>query len=265
MAYRIHEGRLSTWSLEIHVTDHCNLACAGCCTLSPHLATRFCDPEQVAGDLARVAPVLRPQVVKLTGGEPLLHPDIVRIAEITRASGVGERVSMTTNGHLFGRAPDALLEALDRVTVSWYASAPLSEAALDTIRRRCEDHSVRLNLKHYEQFQTLDCQTRAPSDARTAAIFDACWLKGRCHLLHRGRFYLCTRPPHLDDVLGRGGALVERDGLALDDVERPGRLKAYLEREEALDACGSCLGGGGPWRSHRQLTRAQRAAGRALT
>jgi hypothetical protein len=247
--YEVNGGRIATWSLEAHVVDHCNLRCEHCCTLSPRLAARAVDPARLERDLRAAATLLQPHVFKLTGGEPLLHPRLVEVLEAARASGISRRVSMTTNALAARSAPDRIWRLLDRVTVSWYASAPLPDATLDHVRAACARHDVMLTVKRIDRFQVLDAP--APHDDGGAAAYRACWLKQRCHLIRDGRFYACTRPPHLAAVLGLD--LAEDDGVPLHDPDMSATLLRYLERDEPLASCRHCLGASGPWRPHRQL------------
>lgn len=249
--YEVHRGRILTWSLEVHVVDHCNLRCAHCCTLSPHLPRRVVDPSAMERDLAAARRVLAPSLLKLTGGEPLLHPDILRCAEIARASGIARFVSLTTNGLLLASAPDELFRALDRLTVSIYPSARIGDAALSCAAERCREHGVRLTLKPMPSFQLIDAAADlGPVHGRE--VFAGCWLRHRCHLLRDGRVFPCTRPPHLAERWG-DAALVE-DGVQLDGEvgEIRDRVLALLERREPLASCNRCLGSSGPWEEHRQ-------------
>jgi cyclic pyranopterin phosphate synthase len=235
VGYEVNAGRIDTWALEAHVVDHCNLRCADCCTGSPGLAERFTAVDALARDLEHAAAVLRPAVFKLTGGEPLLHPEIVACLQAARASGVAARISLTTNGFLLADAPDALFAGLDAITLSRYTSAPLAGKILGRIRARAGEHGVHLREKVIGRFQVVD-------GAGDVGTFARCWMRHRCHMVHAGRFYACTRPPHL--------------GLPDDGVELPARLASllgYLERDEPLEACRGCLGGDGPWLAHRQL------------
>ncbi|MHC4393787.1 MAG: radical SAM protein [Planctomycetota bacterium] len=253
MAYEVYGGRIHTWSLEVHVCDHCNLKCQHCCTLSPSLAARCVDPGAFERDLARVGTAIRPSLLKLTGGEPLLHPKIAELAGIARRLGIAPQLSMTTNGFRAAHAPDGLLEHLDRITVSNYRSAPLSGPMLEAIEERCRRFSVLLRVKDVDQFQVMD--HAAPTDARdTAQTFGACWLRHRCHMVRDGRFYLCTRPPHLEAVhpaVLRGATL--GDGVELNRPDLLEALQRYLGRTEPLAACALCTGGAGAWESHAQL------------
>jgi organic radical activating enzyme len=259
LKYALSDGRILTWSLETHLVDHCNLRCGDCCTLSPSLSPWQVDPEDLARDLALAGRALRPNLFKLTGGEPLLHPRLLRCLEAVRDSGICDAVSLTTNGILLAAQPDALFEALDRITLSRYSSAPLPEKSLRVIAERCAQFDVRLTVKQIDRFQILD----APADrspAETRATFEACWLRERCHLLYRGHFYTCTRPPHLAQRDRGEQAFAHPDGIELEGPRLRERLAGYLEADEPLAACSSCLGAGGGWRDHRQEPRASIAA-----
>ncbi|RKG94106.1 radical SAM protein [Corallococcus terminator] len=263
MRYELHDSRVLTWSLETHVTTHCNLRCVQCCPLSPHLPAWAVSPEALGEDLRKLARVLKPNVFKLTGGEPFLHPDLPAVLDQVRASGISEQVSITTNGFLAQSAPDAVYERLDRMTLSVYTSAPLPERSIARITERCERHGVHLSVKHIDAFQRITPDAPLDSDAAIQDVFAKCWLKHRCHLVYRGRFFTCTRPPHVATVLAAQHphlpALAEADGLWLDSPELLSGLLAYLERDTPLATCQHCLGSSGPWEPHAQLPRPRAA------
>jgi cyclic pyranopterin phosphate synthase len=113
-------GRSITY-LRISVTDRCNLRCVYCLPKGGlHWQPRRdqLSAEEIARftvSMARVG-VTR---VRLTGGEPLIHPGIVEIvARLASIPGIQE-VSLTTNGMLLERLAQPLAEAgLKRVNVS---------------------------------------------------------------------------------------------------------------------------------------------------
>ncbi len=269
VAYAIEHGRLLTWALEAHAVDHCNLRCVHCCTLSPRLAERFLDPRELERDLALAARVLRPAIFKLTGGEPLLHPGLTELLDVARASGISPQLSLTTNGLLLERQPDALFERLERLTLSLYSSAPLPEGALERVEARCREHGLVLTVKRISRFARMDAPARLEPE-QAHQVHAACWLKVRCHMLRAGRFYACTRPPHLQQALAARGLslpLARQDGLALEGQAAAllSRLADYLERAEPLASCSFCLGASGAWEPHAQDRRkAGRAAGALL-
>src|SRR2546429_6408003 len=98
MPYPIIAGRLQTRSLEAHITDHCNLKCRQCCSLSPFLPPYNVAPEELRRDLLLARRVLAPRIFKLVRGEPLLHPQLLDCLPVVRESRVAPIVSITTNG-----------------------------------------------------------------------------------------------------------------------------------------------------------------------
>jgi hypothetical protein len=151
---------------------------------------------------------------------------------------------------------DAFFDAIDRLTLSWYSSAPLSERRLAEVAERCRRHDVALTVKRVDRFARMTPDPpRQPPD-RAAAVHASCWLRVRCHLLYRGRFYTCTRPPHLEPYLrarGHQTSLATEDGISLDGPELRQRLTRYLESDEPLGSCRYCLGASGGFEAHRQV------------
>ena len=258
MLYERRDGRLVTRSLEVHITDHCNLRCEQCCSLSPFLPPWFEDPEQLGRDFAAARRVLAPTFLKLVGGEPLLHPRLLDCLEAARAAGVATIVSVTTNGLLLPRVPDRFWDLLDHLTLSVYPRPRLAEQQLASIRDRAARFNVTLNIKVQDQFQLVTLDRPRDDERQTREVFDTCWLRHRCHMLRGGWFFLCTRPTHFDTYFHQGGALSRQDGVRLHDGPALiDELQAYLERNEPLHSCRLCAGGDGPRFDHRQLTPLQ--------
>jgi cyclic pyranopterin phosphate synthase len=106
--------------ITVAITAHCNLRCAGC-----RYGRDFMMGEQLT--LAEVNSLLDDakaagvEMVRLYGGEPLLHrdlPDMVR-----HAVGIGLATYITTNGSLLRQKIDALVEAgLKNITIGFYGT-----------------------------------------------------------------------------------------------------------------------------------------------
>ncbi|WP_302480895.1 GTP 3',8-cyclase MoaA [Acetobacter estunensis] len=111
--------------LRISVMDRCNFRCPYCMPDSIyHEGFSFLRPdERLSFDeierVARVAAELGVTKLRLTGGEPLLRPNLPElVARLTRIPGI-EDIALTTNGMLLARQAAALHGAgLYRVTVS---------------------------------------------------------------------------------------------------------------------------------------------------
>ena len=214
------------------------------------------DVGDLRRDLEAAAAAVRPAVLKLTGGEPLLHPDVLGCLEAVRASRIAEQVSVTTNGFLLSGVREDFYRLVDRLTLSFYPSAPLPEAVLARVEERCERAGVLLTVKSAPRFQRMDAPAPFLSEAEARRVHSECWLKTRCHMIYRGHFYTCTRPPHIEARLrglGLETRLADEDGVALHAAGLVSRLLAHLGAEEALASCRYCLGPTGDWEDHRQM------------
>jgi len=113
-------GRPITY-LRISVTDRCNLRCVYCL---PEAGMQWQPRENLltAEEIACIAETAAQGGVKrirLTGGEPLVRPDILQIVERIAAIPGIEEVSLTTNAMLLERLAQRLMNAgLKRVNIS---------------------------------------------------------------------------------------------------------------------------------------------------
>ena len=107
--------------LRISVTDRCNLRCVYC--MPPQGIALKAHGEILRYEeiecLVRAAADLGIRKIRLTGGEPLVRPNIEQLVEMIAAVPGIEDVSMTTNAVLLDRRAETLARAgLRRVNVS---------------------------------------------------------------------------------------------------------------------------------------------------
>ncbi len=107
--------------LRISVTDHCNLNCLYCTggvSIPPAPRSYALTYEEISR-VVEVAARLGITTVRLTGGEPLLRPDLSRLlGMLGHIDGIKE-IALTTNGILLGALAEELKTAgLKRVNVS---------------------------------------------------------------------------------------------------------------------------------------------------
>ncbi len=248
--YEIENQKILTWSLEYHIVDHCNLRCRQCASFSPHLATRKIHPEQFEADLELAKLALTPQLLRLSGGEPLLHPQLVTLLKIAKTSAIAPRIALNTNGFLLEKADQKFWKLIDQLNVSLYSSAPLSTPILAWIEEQAKQNKIHLNFKKIHEFQDLTPENFPLEEKEANLSFMDCWMKNRCHTLDRGYFYTCTRPPHLGQLLGRE---TFSDGISLKGPDLKNRIFEYLTRQLPLESCHYCLGNRGLFNEHTQL------------
>jgi len=105
--------------LRISLTDKCNMRCVYC--MPEEMVFRPTAELMSRGECLRLVRLfvdLGVDKVRLTGGEPTVHPDLIPIVRGIRELGV-HRISMTTNGLRLAKLARPLQEAgLERVNVS---------------------------------------------------------------------------------------------------------------------------------------------------
>lgn len=253
LAYTIADGRIQTRSLEAHIVDHCNLSCAHCCSLSPYLPKWAINPHELERDLAAARRVLSPGTFKLVGGEPLLHPQIDECLSVARQSQIAPVVSVTTNGLLLPRMSPYFWQTVQALTISLYPSPALPSNTLEFIRAQAATHSIPINWKKMDEFVQMDLAAPRTNEAETADIYHDCWLRERCHIVSRGRFFQCTRPPHFASLLKN--PLFLDDGVKLDaSPALQETILSYLQAPTPLATCSLCQGGHATTSPHRQLS-----------
>ncbi len=126
LAVNLLSDRLAALPLAIlYVTDRCNSRCVTC-DYWRHGQTNL--PLAQAERLARELPALGTQVVVLSGGEPLLHPQWAEIAATLRATRL--RLWLLTAGLALARHAERAAELCETITVSLDGATPETYRAI---------------------------------------------------------------------------------------------------------------------------------------
>jgi GTP 3',8-cyclase len=106
--------------LRISVTDHCNMRCIYC--MPEDIQFRPSEELLSSDEIIRLANIfvsMGVDKIRLTGGEPTVHPDIVKIVNKIRVNPSVKWITMTTNGVRLEKLAQPLKEAgLNRVNIS---------------------------------------------------------------------------------------------------------------------------------------------------
>jgi organic radical activating enzyme len=256
--YTTRDGKIYSDAIELQVTRHCNLTCRACTHLSPINKPHFLDPQQADQDLRILARHFRAGYVRLLGGEPFLHPRLIELLQIARASGVAERVRIVTNGVLLPRQSDDFWRHVDEVLISVYPGEELSEEEMRRCQKLAQRHRVKLEVNHYDRFRESYSEIGTTDQALIRRIFHTCHVAHvwRCHTVDGGYFYKCPQSLLMPEKLETQMGVADR--VMLDDSPDLGaRLREFLESPEPLTACANCLGSAGRLFDHEQTARKQ--------
>jgi GTP 3',8-cyclase len=263
VSHPIRNGKILTRVLEFSAAYHCNLNCADCSHLSPYTPRGLSSCDSLTADLEHLAPALHADEFRLLGGEPLLNPELPKLAQTVRASGIADRLAIITNGLLLHRMDDSLWEQLDRLDVTIYPGAQPTEETLARVRARAQETGTKLDLTDRPRFRAMALTEPQPNDWIARLIFKACQSAHVCHyhIVSEGWLYRCPMPlgmPHFLNKLGHQGYEPLRDGLELHaEGDLLSRLDEFLNSDTPSECCRYCLGDAGIDVPHRRLTKAE--------
>jgi cyclic pyranopterin phosphate synthase len=253
---RLVDGKIAPpYSCEIDVVDHCNLSCFDCNHASPAVKKRYVSPDQVFHDFHLLAKVYKPQVVKVLGGEPLLHPRLLDVIAAIRQSGICPVIYVITNGLLLPRMTDAFWQAIDILEISCYPDAALSDEQLRACQAKAKQHGVKLLVYYYEKFRPTFVMGGYEQTSLVRQVYRHCHLAHLwgCHVIHEGYFYKCPQSIYIPQLRGAAADKQQVDGIQLKDTPGfIGELFDYLSSQEPLQSCSHCLGNYGKERPHTQ-------------
>lgn len=261
--YYLEDGLIRTESFELHVAEHCNLRCRDCCNISPFNAKKFLEVAEVKQLCEQIKQRFKPDVFKIAGGEPTLHPQLDELLKVVKASGVSSAVRVISNGLLLHRMTGLFWESIDQLTISHYSSAPMKPHLLEQVKEKARQYEVVLNIKYVEQFNEIFVDDKITDHNRIHQIYDDCWMRHRCLIIRNGSFYKCTRAAYMDDFLqikhksiaAGNSTYSAEDGIKLDDPAFMEKTLAYLNDKKPLHSCEYCLGVSGGLRENIQLKK----------
>ena len=243
--------KLRKIQFEVHLAEHCNLNCAGCNHFSPLAEPEFVDPEEFSRDFGRMGELFHHDCTRifLMGGEPLLHPEIVKLMKTARAAFPDTLIVVYTNGLLL----------LQKDTDFW---------------RACHDNNIRIMISTYpinldvpaikekaKQFGVSLAWTSAPDAALRDSSFVVspidisgsgditksfafCFESNKCITLKHGKLFTCVfaaHAHHFSKYFGIDIPITETDYV---DIYKENNGDTVLEKlSRPIPACRYCSGG----------------------
>jgi len=197
--------------LETHLTDHCTLACRGCAHYSPLAKEHFTDLDRYDKDMRRLAQLFRTiRVIRLMGGEPLLHPEAEGFVRRTCTAFPRSRIAVVTNGILLEQVASGFWDAVrDTATEIHLTVYPPLKGRADALAALCRQEGARFRLREVDRFRAYG---NLAGDSDTYRAFEACRLGYYCRFLQDGRVYRCAMSARVGDFNEAFGRDIPVDG-----------------------------------------------------
>ena len=208
-------------------------------------------PKDVISDLSVLSRALSCIELRLVGGEPLLHPNIVDVVLAARSVRIAKRLTLVTNGTLLNSLDPEVWHHIDGMWVSIY---PEVQYTVDwhQLRELAAANRVWLWMKRCDAFDDSLLTTQNTNGALVQWIYERCIThppRFSYFTVRKGRLYMCQRGAYMEDrlrCLDIDYQCESADGVDIhcgDDLSA--RIAHYIGREQPLRACTYCLGSAG--------------------
>jgi len=228
--------KASLTSIVVSVVEHCNLNCWGCDHCAPLAEEYFLGINEFERDMGRLAELAKDSggvgTIKLMGGEPLLHPDILKFIKVTRRFFPESRVEITTNGILLLKQSDIFWKNCCENNIIVVATKYPLAIDWDRIKRKAKAENVLFEFYGNSENE-LKTSYHIPFDINgtqdTASMFMHCFHANTCRELYHGHLYTCTVIPHAKHFSKTFNVRLQESAVDSVDIYNTKNMKEILE------------------------------------
>lgn len=233
-------------SFALLMTEHCNLACDACDHLAPYYKkspTTTADIDVIGRDLTALGEVLHTKCIRVSGGEPLLHPRLVEILKLIRSTGITDTIKIISNGVLLHRAPAEMWSLIDHFSTTVY---PVKyRYKVEELQEICRANNVECELQPRDEMRITQIVSENEDADLVQSIYDHCPLKRILAGVHKGRFYVCPPSVHYElhrRLIGLTSDLADLDGIPIhDNPNLKDEISEAMQSRTPLRCCSHCV------------------------
>jgi MoaA/NifB/PqqE/SkfB family radical SAM enzyme len=220
------------FQIEVHITEHCNLNCKGCCHFSPLADEIFLDPAAFEKDCAQLSKIVKKlSVFKLLGGEPLLHPKLISFFEIARKYFKTTVIQLTTNGALLWKQSDEFWIACHKYNIYIEISDYPINIHIEEVQAKSKKHKVCVGYTVAKETGMWKTPLDLDGGQDAGGNFAACG--GGCITLRDGRIYMCAAPAHIqffNKYFGKDLHVTEKDYIDIYKAKDKQEILDFLRK-----------------------------------
>lgn len=172
--------------IDVHVVEHCNLNCKGCTHFSSIAKPEYLDIEDFSNNIKHLTKVEKSiGSIQLLGGEPLLHPQLSEIINVTRKNLLKTNIHIITNGILLvneHKLPNNFWETCKSNNVL-IRITKYPNINYDVIERKCKEMGIK-----FEWFKD-----RGTNNQNQGWGFFPLYINGWKHISNRYKFLKLLR------------------------------------------------------------------------
>jgi len=186
-----------TLGFEVSLVDHCDLNCQCCNSFAPIAEKKYYNVEKLENDFKRMHELADGKIdrISLLGGEPLLHPDLLKILDIARKYFCkASSIHIMTNGILLDKQSHEFWASCKKNNVKVTITKYPIKLPFEKIERTGKEHGVVIEYTDNKQaVKTSNKYTiNMIGDAESIKSFGSCYKANNCTVLDYGKIYPCS-------------------------------------------------------------------------
>ncbi|MDE6015533.1 MAG: radical SAM protein [Acetatifactor sp.] len=234
IAYNVRRRPKEEYTLEVNVSDHCNLSCQMCDHYSQLSKERFLDIEQFEKDMKRLGELFDHKIacITLLGGEPTLNKNLIKCIKVVRESFPDCQLIILTNGVLLldwenypeGNLWQACKDYKVDITVTVY---PIN-LKYEEMERKAKEYGINLKMSSdihavtpTKMVKVSDKHVMKPDKSSPNYLGIGCLYYNKFNVLKNGRIYMCPVAAHsgiLNESFGQNFELTDKDSIDIYKV-----------------------------------------------
>jgi hypothetical protein len=242
---RTSEKKRNLLRFQINIVDHCNLNCKGCTAFSPIAQEKYMDVDVFKRDCARLSELTGGSIelIDLLGGEPLLHPAIIKIMEIARGCFHTGDINIVTNGILLYKMSDEFWNSCRENNIHIIISGYPIKLDIDGIKNTAGKNSVQLTIRG--STNNIKIWNKVPFDVNgrqnAGKNFRICYGANFCVNLEDGKLATCPIPfviKHFNTYFDQHIPVTEKDTIDIFGVKNIDEIFDFLRKPAPI--CAYC-------------------------
>jgi len=220
---------------EVHLTDHCNLNCAGCSHFSSIASKYYLNYDKFEMDCKRLYELTHGRIerIHLLGGEPLLHPELNKIMTITGKYFKKGVIELITNGILLSKQAEDFWEICRKYKITIIITKYPIKLNYEEIKKMTEKYKIDIEFwgGEVKTFQYTPLDTNGKQNPEES--FRRCGTKNLCIQLREGKLYTCHTAAYIkifNEYFGQKLIICENDFLDIYKVHNIKEVLKFLSK-----------------------------------
>lgn len=218
------------------VTDHCNLNCQCCDCGSPIAEPNNMTIESFTNDIIQLKKLTEGTIgrIILSGGDPLLNPNILEMCEIAQNHFPNTTIRLQTNGILLENKAEKFWKELSKNRVKLVCTKYPIKVNFTVIEKKCKQYNI--------DFSYFDCQTIKttyfiPFDPEgkqdEKENFLNCFHANDCINIRNGKICTCTpaaNAHHFNKYFKENMEICDKNFINIYDAKNIEEILAFLAK-----------------------------------